>query len=256
MPSPSRVLALDFDGVVVDALRECAAVTYFSGLEPGEPPRLESALQAMPNRFLARFIAMRPYCRTLADFMVANHVGYAVSSRQEYEQARAAVPEALLEHQAKTGEVLRSTWRAQDKTLWLESHSVHAPVIDVLRQWQGQRWIISAKDGDSIRAILQHHHVLDLIDRIAGSCRSKAGALREASAQGEVLFIDDNLDHVLSACHGGDAMARWARWGYAAPEDDDRARAAGVEVLHLGDLAGLSQQHRSAIPLTTSFRKE
>jgi phosphoglycolate phosphatase-like HAD superfamily hydrolase len=236
------VLALDFDGVVVDALLECAAVTYVAGVSPlpRPVPNFASAVRDLPDQFVARFTEVRPYCRTLANFMVTNHVQRPIRNREQYNLARSAVAPGLLDHQATVGERLRSCWRSRDAALWLESHSVHPAVVDALRQWDGARWIVSAKDTESITAILRHHSILHLVDTIVGSCQSKVAVLQEASAHGDVLFIDDNLDHVLAASGALGVTARWARWGYSAPDDDQRARASGVEPFYQSDLVRLT----------------
>ena len=66
------LLVLDFDGVVCDALVECALVTWL-GVHPPDPRRPVSAhAAAMPRSFVERFGLVRAYSRILDHFLVVH----------------------------------------------------------------------------------------------------------------------------------------------------------------------------------------
>lgn len=230
----SPVLALDFDGVLVDAHLECAALTLHTDkaiTTADERIDLDEAVRALPASFVALFERIRPYCRTLADFMVVNHVIGDIADRSDFERARADIGPARLSAEAAVAERIRAHWRSSRPSAWLAHHDVHLPLVAVLRRWPGPRMIVSAKDADSIRAILDHHGLADLVDDVIGSCDSKTPHLRRTADQADVWFVDDNVDHVIAASAIPRVHAFWARWGHAAPEDEDRARSAGVTPL-------------------------
>jgi len=244
MPVPP-VLAVDFDGVLVDALIECAAMTYYAnaGIGAAVPPYAE-AIKALPEWFVAVFRSVRPYCQTASDFMVAGHISAPISSLAEYRQLREAHVDVLAAA-AERAETVRAQWRETSPREWLDSHQFVEEVAECLRSWPGPRWIVSAKDEDSIRVILREHGVEELIDTVAASCGSKVDPLREASQHRGVVFIDDNLGHVLAAGLVPGVLARWAGWGYASPEDRANARTLGIAPLGLSDLPTLADAVRA-----------
>lgn len=65
--SKYELLFLDFDGVIVDSTKECAALTWYAGKDVTNQT-LSSLLSVVPDWFDQRFRYLRPYMRTLDDF--------------------------------------------------------------------------------------------------------------------------------------------------------------------------------------------
>lgn len=238
------MLALDFDGVVCDALRECAAVTWYAGHpELRADVRPDEAAEAVPRAFLRTFASVRAYSRTLADFMVANAVAPGtIVDRASFARRRLDVGQEQLDARALLGESIRARWRDQHRGVWLRMHRVHDEVGDVLRCTSEPVAIVSAKDAESIRAILGAARLDDHVGPVVGSCTDKPAALTELAAEAwpdRLVFVDDNLDNALAASRLPGVDSRWAHWGYHGPEDDRAAAQAGIAPLSLDDLSRL-----------------
>jgi len=245
------VLVLDFDGVVCDALGECAAVTWYAGRPAVHSvPGPAAAVELVPPAFLTTFASVRVYSRTLADFMVANALpAGSTVDRAAFAQRRAEVGEDRLDAQARRGEAVRGAWRCRHPEAWLGLHTVHAEVAELLRVTDEPVAIVSAKDAESIYAILGAAGFEDAIWRVVGSCADKAGALTTLAAEagGEpVVFVDDNLDNALAAARLPGVESHWAYWGYHGPEDDWTAAQIGMAPLSLDDLTRLAGQSAPA----------
>jgi FMN phosphatase YigB (HAD superfamily) len=238
------VLALDFDGVVCDALRECAAVSWYAGrpqLRADVGP--DEAARLVPRDFLTTFGSVRAYSRTLADFMVANAVAPGtVVDRATFDRRRKDVGQAQLDAQALRGETIRARWRTSHPGSWLRLHRVHDEVTDLLRSTSEPVVIVSAKDAESIAAILPAARLDGHVSSIVGSCTDKAAALAQLAADAwpeRLVFVDDNLDNALAASRLAGVESRWAYWGYHGPEDDRAAASAGIDPFSLDDLSQL-----------------
>lgn len=244
------MLALDFDGVVCDALTECAAVTWHAAHPPldGEtPPPLADAVEQVPEDFVRTFTSVRAYSKTLDDFMVANAVpvGHEVD-QAGFAQHRAAAGSARLAGQAKAGEEIRGYWRAHQFDEWIALHTVYPEVADVIAR-NGQRVVIvSAKDADSIRAILAHHRLAGYVEDVFGSCADKSAAVAQFAAgvdasDSDVVFVDDNLANAVTVERLPGVRAVWATWGYHGPEDVDLAAYLGFPTLTLNHVDQLTR---------------
>lgn len=229
------MLALDFDGVICDALDECAAVTWFAAIraaDPTPPPRLPEALDRVPPAFLEVFRSVRGYARTLADFMVANTLAEPVTSHAGFDRAKQAAGPELLTRQAAAGEAIRAQWRSDQFTEWITLHTVYPGVTELITDFEGTIAIVSAKDTASINEILAFHRLGARVTTVIGSCHDKPAALTRLLAENpaerrRAVFIDDNLGNILDAAALPIATL-WATWGYHTPEDLDTAHGRAI----------------------------
>lgn len=235
------MLILDFDGVVADALTECAGVTWYAGrLQRGAyVPRLPGALEAVPAGFIRTFGQVRPHCRTLDDFMLTNFVAEKGRDVEKtvFEDLRLRYKEEL-QSQAALAEDVRAAWRQKDHRAWLDLHDIYPGLARLILESGQEIAIVSAKDSASIREILRHHGLDQGVSAIRGSCKDKAkeiSELLEQSGEGRATFIDDSIANIL-AMRDLPVTALWAAWGYHTRADIDLAVENGVRMLHLSDL--------------------
>lgn len=236
------MLALDFDGVVCDALAECAAVTWHAAhVERGsEPPALGDAVAQLPPTFMRTFRSVRAYSRTLDDFMVATTVAAGLELDQAgFDQHRAAAGPAQLAVLAAQGEAIRAHWRTTEYAPWVALHTVYAEVAHLIEATEQPVVIVSAKDADSILAILAHHGLAQYVEDVYGSCQDKRAVLTELAGRNEttgLTFVDDNLGNAIAAEPLVGVRPFWARWGYHGPEDVHRAELLGFPTVALHQL--------------------
>lgn len=237
----SELLALDFDGVVCDALEECALVTWL-GVHDADPGlRGPELLAAVPRSFVETFAIVRNYSRLLEHFLVAHLPGAVqVTSQRQFDALIATVPpERVQEFQARATQA-RERLRETELEFWLDLHTLYPGVADLIRRYAGAVVIVTAKDADSVWAVLRRNGLDGTVAEIHGDCSRKAEVVQDVAVRrgvptSRVTFIDDNLTNALRVASTG-ARARWAQWGYQTPEHREQAVGSGLEPLHLGEL--------------------
>jgi phosphoglycolate phosphatase-like HAD superfamily hydrolase len=238
-------LIVDFDGVVCDALVECALVTWL-GLYPPSPKTPVSAyLPAMPDGFRSRFAKVRDYSRTLHHFVVAHRAAAGnVTSQAEFDRIYGALTPATVASFVAAATAARQRCRVEESAFWLDLHTLYPGIREVLERHAGTIAVITAKDAESVWTILRRQGLSDAVGHVIGECARKADAVRELCGRyrvrsSEVTFIDDNLTNVQHVASTG-AQVYWATWGYHTPEDIAAARRLRVHRLSLADLNQLT----------------
>lgn len=235
--SRAALVVLDFDGVVCDALVECAAVTAVGGQSEGPLPGLDEAVRALTDAYVATFASARPYCRTLDDFMVANVLEGPVGSRADFEAARRSIDAREVRRQAARAQQARDSWRRADRRRWLDLHTPYDGVDRLVRAASGRVVIVTAKDAPSVRRLLEHFGLHDHVRDVVGGCADKQAALASLVGDcGTAAFVDDNLANVLAVARVPGVRSLWATWGHHSAEDVELARARHVTALDLGQL--------------------
>lgn len=243
MRTPS--LVLDFDGVIADALEECALVTWLGAHPPARERAISSYLPVMPAGFRQRFRLVRDYSRILAHFVVAHRpVAAHITTRTRFETVFGAISADYVRGFSALATSARTRCRTEEPQRWLGLHTLYPGVADVLRAHSGAIAVVTAKDEASVRAILEHHGLGQTVGQVFGECSRKPDAVRELAARhgigtDRLTFVDDNLGNVLQVAQTG-ARGLWAMWGYSTPEDHLRARNERVERLGLADLGRLT----------------
>jgi phosphoglycolate phosphatase-like HAD superfamily hydrolase len=234
-------LIMDFDGVVCDALEECALVTWLGVHPPSPRVAVSSQLTAMPRGFVDRFRNIRGFARLLEHFLVAHRPAAArITTRPQFETAFRAIARAYVREFSRGASGARQRCREEEPSFWLDLHTVYPGIAELLRDRAGEVAVVTAKDESSVRAILEHHGLGDAVAEVIGECGRKADAVRDLCARhgvssATVTFVDDNLANVAAVAATG-ASAHWAMWGYHTAHDLADAARAGVRRLELGDL--------------------
>lgn len=235
-------VVLDFDGVMCDALTECAAATLIGGrTTPGAAPSLDEALSGLTPAYLARFASVRPFSRTLTDFMVTNTLTEAMTTRTEFIAARDRAGADVLQAQASAAQRARDRWRRDETVAWLGLHTLYPGIAQLLTRQAGHIAVVSNKDADSIAEILSHQGLRGTVTTIVGECPDKPAAVRALFEGNRLTFVDDNADNAIAVSSVPGVDSRWATWGYHSVEDHTRVAGSSVRPIHLSDLPGLDQ---------------
>jgi phosphoglycolate phosphatase-like HAD superfamily hydrolase len=236
-----ELLALDFDGVLCDGLREYFQTAWLAHCE------LWSADQSAPPAGLAEvFYRLRPIVETGWEMPVLIHALRSGFSETEILQDWSNIAvELLQQHQTSpqaVGQVvdrLRDQAIADDLATWLGAHRFYPGVIERLKQIENFV-IISTKEGRFIQQLLTDAGVALTPDRIFGKeqKRPKYEILRQLKPHyRSIWFIEDRLptlEKVTQQPDLHDVGLFLADWGYNLPPERDRAaRSDRIQVIGL-----------------------
>jgi phosphoglycolate phosphatase-like HAD superfamily hydrolase len=238
-------LVVDFDGVIVDALEECALVTWL-GVHPPRPGvPISSHMSAIPTGFLRRFAKVRDYSRTLHHFLVAHRAAAdRIGTQTEFDLLYAALAPDTVRTFVAGATAVRQRCRTEEPGYWLDLHTLYPGVAQLLERHAGAVAVITAKDAESVWTILRRRGLDHTVGEVIGECSRKDEAIlqlcaRHGRAPDSVTFIDDNLTNVRRVAAVG-AVTRWATWGYHTAEDLAVAAGAGVRRLGLAEVPALA----------------
>ncbi|HGM5289033.1 hypothetical protein I5Q17_21730 [Serratia ureilytica] len=225
------LLALDFDGVVVDGADECLLVAWNAfhgrGLENFNP----HGLLDIPKAFVERFRSLRSHVRHDGHFIVPFFANAAHISSHNFTGIYESIPLGTREEFRRSFVEYRSQVRTLFPGFWAE---LHRPLIDIrdIFQLRHEIRIVSGKDSESISMILQLFGQSLPASAIHGRMTSKVEVLsqikNEALALGmRMAFIDDNIENIIEAKQLG-ITCHWPDWGYKAAEQIEMASINGI----------------------------
>jgi phosphoglycolate phosphatase-like HAD superfamily hydrolase len=253
-PEPgAAVLVVDFDGVIADALDECALVTWYAQrpFAAGIPGDL--LLAAVPSGFRRRFAAVRNHARLLEHFAVALAPKSAeIRTADDFERFFRRLPADAVRSFGDGATRVRTLLREQQPEFWCRAHKIYPGIPELLSRSPGPVHVVTAKDAASTWALLTYHGLGGSVASVLGDCADKPAAVRRICADAGVppesaTFLDDNLANVRAVAETG-ARARWALWGWHTPEHERQARDAGVVAVELEDLEALLPQGHPSCP--------
>ncbi len=252
----TRLLALDFDGVLSDSLLEAYLITWrvCGKLDPplclgNSLPDLDD-IRAFRDRRRAHweaFSRLVPFGNRGEDYLVIQSAvarGWSGDSQQEFDDFRREhFPAALLE--AFHEEFYRERWElaARDHRAWLGLSDFYPGIPTALRRL-AERFtlaIATSKDARSVGELLESHGVAGLFDReaildksLGESKRVHLERLREryGCRYRDLTFVDDKVAHLLDVQELGTGLFL-AGWGYNGPREHAQARVRGIPVLSL-----------------------
>ncbi len=247
--SAPAVLALDFDGVLCDGMREYfeSAWRAYRRLRPGVPP------EPSPGLF-ERFARLRPLVEAGWEMPLVIHA--LRSGASEAALLAGWRPEAWLAELGQPRETItaeldrvRDAWIATDERDWLDHHRFYPGVVERLAELAGGPvavYVVTTKEGRFARQLLRRQRVELPDGRVWGkeARRPKRVILRELGARhapgdaGALWFVEDRLATLkdVETDHALDGAALFlAAWGYNTPADRDAAsRDARITLLTLG----------------------
>ncbi|HVO38742.1 MAG TPA: HAD family hydrolase, partial [Spirochaetia bacterium] len=216
---------------------------------------LERRPAYMPISLRRDFARMRPLVRGGEDFMLIQEIlekGGMVSRQEDFDaMARRAGPEKLrkfheLFYRART-ELLET-----DRQSWLGLNRVYPHVVSAFQNLSSGApvSILSTKKPDFIAEILTAKGISLPRERILYSAQEKkldiVARVGAESGSGEVVFIDDQIDHLLGAS-ASSASPRievfLATWGYV--QDDWLSEPLRVPIITPREFLALVQREYS-----------
>lgn len=238
-------LIVDFDGVVVDALEECALVTWLGVHPPVASAPVSAYLPAIPPGFLRRFARVRDFSRTLDHFLVAHRpAADRIAAQAEFDRIFGVLTPATVRSFVAGAGAARQRCRTEEAPFWLDLHTLYPGIDALLERHAGAVAVITAKDAESVWTILRRRGLAHTVVEVIGECGRKDDALRDlcrryGARPQDVTFVDDNLTNVSRVAATG-ARHAWATWGYHTPEDVATAARLGIPRISLAEVPTLS----------------
>jgi hypothetical protein len=246
MINQPELLALDFDGVLCDGLRE-----YFQTAWQAHCEIWAAAPQPPPDGLAEAFYRLRPVVESGWEMPLLIHALRSGFAEAEILADWANIAVELLQHnhiapQAVGVVVDRIRDQAIDDHLpaWLAEHRFYPGVLDRLRTVENFV-IISTKEGRFIHQLLSDAGIPLQPEQVFGKeqKRPKYEILRELQPHyGSIWFIEDRLPTLEKVSHQPDlANIRLflADWGYNLPtERQQAAQSDRIQVIGLEQFTG------------------
>jgi len=235
-----KALVLDCDGVILDSARESFAVARvaYRDLTPGSEldGRDEEALRK-------RFVELMPLGNRAEDFgavMRALDTDLELPDQQAYDRFRDSFDDDWLANYHRHFYEVRHALAAASQESWLRLMQPYAPVVQLLREREGQvaYALATAKDRPSVETIFAFHG-LDALFPAHLILDKEIGSNKQAHLQQlaelldlpfeEMTFVDDKVNHLDSVAELGVRCAL-AAWGYNGPREYALAEERGYLV--------------------------
>jgi hypothetical protein len=245
------ILALDFDGVLCEGMREYFETTRrtYRTVWPDDPPPGDGTL--------AQFRALRPVILTgwempvLLRAIVQGRSATAIARDWPHvrDEIVRADPHAdrLVTTLGRTLDDVRRKWIAEDAEGWVARNEPYCP-LDEVRRLVGEperAVLVTTKEGEFARRILQAWNVklADIQGKEAGihkceNLRALIASFEQTHGRRPRLwFVEDRpetLEHVTTHPDLADVGLFLADWGYNTPETREAAASRGrIRILQL-----------------------
>jgi HAD superfamily hydrolase (TIGR01509 family) len=242
-----QVFALDFDGVICDALLESILVTWNGYYEKSLADFSNAGLLAIPLSFINRFIWCRKFSRHLGHFFVSLLDPMPpVRDQQAFDAFYQSIQPDDIRRFTQNVSSYRDLARQQKTEQWLSYHRLYPGVSRFLTTVTSPIYIVTAKDAQAVFALLDYAGITFPFEHIYGEQQEKTSALRaiqqrEEVKSSEVFFVDDNLPNIMAARQAG-YNASWAIWGYNTPDHFLLAQRQAIPSLSLKDFLQLHER--------------
>lgn len=236
--SAPGILALDFDGVLCDGMRE-----YFETAWRVYRRLRRSVAAGPPAGLYESFARLRPLVESGWEMPLVIHAVLAGTDesallsgwRPEAWLGELGVPRDTL---AAEVDRVRDAWIAADEAGWLDHHRFYPGVIERVRRVAGgptRVAVVTTKEGRFALTLLRRQGVRLAPDHVVGKearrpKRETLSALvaRHAAGHAQALwFVEDRLRTLQDAARDpalAGAGLFLAEWGYNTPADRDAAR--------------------------------
>ncbi len=222
-PMKCSYFFLDFDGVVCDSVPEC----FLSSHRAYHEFLRGDAVTSVSLREKELFYHFRPFIRAGEDYILLQDMiarGVDVTSQEVLDREIAAAGHDTMENYGRLFYRAREEVLREDRDFWLDLNPLFPGMPEILRRVSDNPrfYILSTKKPEFIREILSHHRISWDIERILfPGRRTKLQIIEGVLPRGEAceaLFVDDQLDHLLTARKDPRIRPYLASWGYIKPE--------------------------------------
>ena len=246
------ILALDFDGVVVDSIEECLVVGYNAlAIQQGRNERIQR-LDELPPETVKEARRIRNFIRHGQDYVFI-HLGLQEGAKIQNQQDFDCF---LEENKTLNADFRRQfyTERArfinEEPDVWLALNPFYPGMQEFLEDFQSKErlYIITTKLKENVQALINTRNINFLSDNILSADQklSKPQIIARLLSVNRLKpmlfhFIDDQVDTLIK-CKSTGVNLYLARWGY---NNDNQRAIAQSEELRVLALNEFLRQFRS-----------
>tara|TARA_B100000902_G_scaffold399813_1_gene472712 strand:- start:7113 stop:7865 length:753 start_codon:yes stop_codon:yes gene_type:complete len=233
----------DFDGVVCDSTNECLVCSSNAMQKWEDGSDYKYTIHDFEESFMERFAKLRPFVKGGSQYFTLYQILNSERSLNDISQKifDEIHNEFLIESEEYKPLFYQARKELQDYNFlnWLELHTVYEWVVDFLKIKlnSGSLMIATLKDKNSVLRILENHNLrLDpslILDQF--EIKTKLEALNrivelKGIAKEEIIFIDDNIAHVLEPqTHGFRCFL--AAWSNVSETSKVLAKENNIDIL-------------------------
>jgi phosphoglycolate phosphatase-like HAD superfamily hydrolase len=245
------MLIFDFDGVLMDSVRE-VAVTAYNTLK-GDV--LLTRLDQLPQAALALFLRNRFHLQPIGDAPVLMNWCLEIAtvdpektlSEEEYDKIVRRVDEPIVSRTTRFFE-MRGRFKQKDLNAWFALNAPVQPLWALLVERQGKGLVmLTNKNREATTALCRHFGLeIDGDDVYAGDggttkIDNMQKIMQRFREDRTYAFIDDsvrNLREIDAYFNKGDRVVEllFATWGYTGPNDARFAASFGYRALAMDEL--------------------
>ncbi|OFZ97929.1 MAG: hypothetical protein A2Z44_06435 [Betaproteobacteria bacterium RBG_19FT_COMBO_58_11] len=233
-----KVVALDFDGLICDGLKECILVAWNGYHGKDTAAFSDDGLAAIPQWFAERFGYLRNFAKHLGHFYVPLvDSDTSIISQADFDARYKRIPgDDVYQFVTKVSHY-RQLVREEMEERWLGYHTLYPGMKDFLASIKTPAYIVTAKDRQSVLSILKRAGIEMAEERVYGDRQAKLEAFadiarKEQIANESLYFFDDNVLNVIEA-KNENYNAYWATWGYNIPNHYVLAKQNSVRGISL-----------------------
>jgi phosphoglycolate phosphatase-like HAD superfamily hydrolase len=231
------MLALDFDGVICNSINECLLTSFNAYFD-----RKESNITDIPQDLQEYFSMNRFYVRPAREYLLL-FKGFEAKIDNMTHSSFEGLKNLHAREMVPFGEkFFRERERSQikDPKHWLSLHDIYDHVYEYLRNYDSSIFIVTTKDRDSVKKILDSYDLLGVVKDIYSKeisenknelFKSLVSDYQELIRRSSINFVDDNEWH-LADVNSSSINLYFANWGYAQRQYSH----SFCEISSLGDI--------------------
>ncbi len=254
----TKIIALDFDGVICDSAAECL-VSAYRAFASARGVSLEPGAGTVPDRWREGFYRLRPFTRDGKDYLMVLHlldIGASIHTQADFDsESDARIQDLLRIYGAGSARDLEARFqesrraiRLRDEEAWMEMNPLYqgvAEALDRCRDGLESIYVTTFKPTDAAARILRHHRVPFPEGQILGGDKigesaDKNGHMERVHGMTsvpleDIHYVDDQVSH-LRAALGLGVRCYLATWGYNTDQQAEEARGLGIRLLAEAEL--------------------
>ena len=237
------LLALDFDGVIADSIRECLVMGYNAYVEYcGKGDKVEQLEEIEENR-RSESQRLRRFIRSGEDYVYINHAlaqNVAIANQEEFDAFKKKHL-ALLDEFLQIFYSERIRFSQQKSDEWIRLNPLYPGMKDFLSSFPIKKnlYVVTTKKISFVTQILAGHNIALPKENLFQATEKQdkraiiAAIMEQRDKQpGQIYFIDDQIDTLIKVADLG-IHCILARWGYNNEQQIERAKKAGIPVMEL-----------------------